>query len=163
MSTSSAGITIIGTGPGGLTCARILQQAGLVVTIYERDAGPDARDQGGTLDMQRDTGQVALARAGLLEEFLARSRPEGQDMQILDQHGTVDMRHIAADDDRDAPEMDRAELRALLLASVEPGTIRWGAAVTEAVPLGQGRHRGACGDGSHAETGLLVGADGAWS
>src|ERR1700759_2088820 len=163
MSTSSAGITIIGTGPGGLTCARILQQAGLDVTIYERDAGPDARDQGGTLDMQRDTGQVALARASLLEEFLARSRPEGQDMQILDQHGTVHLRHIAADDDRDAPEMDRADLRALLLASVAPGTIRWGTALAEAVPLGRGRHQLVFGDGGSTETGLLAGADGAWS
>jgi 2-polyprenyl-6-methoxyphenol hydroxylase-like FAD-dependent oxidoreductase len=163
MTEGSAGIAIIGTGPGGLTCARILQQAGHEVTIYERDTGPDRRDQGGTLDMQRDTGQVALARAGLLEEFLARSRPEGQDMQILDQHGTVHMRHIAADNDRDAPEMDRADLRALLLTSVEPGTIRWGAAVAEAVPLGRGRHRVVFGDGSRAETSLLVGADGAWS
>ena len=163
MATSAPDIAIIGTGPGGLTCARILQRAGHEVTIYERDTGPDARDQGGTLDMQRATGQVALDRAGLLDEFLARSRPEGQDMQILDQHGTVHLRHIAADGDRDAPEMDRADLRALLLASVEPGTIRWGAALTEAVPLGRGRHRLEFGDGASVETGLLAGADGAWS
>src|SRR6201996_1204789 len=163
MAISAPDIAIIGTGPGGLTCARILQRAGHEVTIYERDTGPDARDQGGTLDMQRATGQVALDRAGLLDEFLARSRPEGQDMQILDQHGTVHLRHIAADGDRDAPEMDRADLRALLLASVEPGTIRWGAALTEAVPLGRGRHRLEFGDGASVETGLLAGADGAWS
>src|SRR6201992_2799404 len=163
MSTSSAGITIIGTGPGGLTCARILQQAGLDVTIYERDAGPDARDQGGTLDMQRDTGQLALDRAGLLDEFLARSRPEGQDMQILDQHGTVHLRHIAADGDQDAPEMERADLRALLLASVEPGTIRWGVTLTGAEALAAGRPRGMLGAGTSIETDLRVGADGAWS
>jgi len=156
-------IAIIGTGPGGLTCARILQQAGIDVTIYERDAGPDARDQGGTLDMQREAGQVALARAGLLDEFLARSRPEGQDMLILDQHGTVHQRHIAADGDQDAPEMDRADLRALLLASIDPATIRWGATLISAEPLGQGRHRLTFADGATAETDLLVGADGTWS
>ncbi len=156
-------IAIIGTGPGGLTCARILQQAGVPVTIYERDPAPDTRDQGGTLDMQRETGQVALARAGLLEEFLAQARPEGQDMQILGPDGTVHMRHVAADGDQDAPEMDRADLRALLLASIEPGRIRWGAALTTAEPMGQGRHRATFSDGSTAETGLLVGGDGAWS
>jgi 2-polyprenyl-6-methoxyphenol hydroxylase-like FAD-dependent oxidoreductase len=163
MNISTEGIAIIGSGPGGLTCARILQQVGLDVTIYERDPGPDARDQGGTLDMQRDTGQVALRRAGLLDPFMSRSRPEGQDMVILDQHGTVHQRRIAAEGDRDAPEMDRADLRALLLDSIEPGTIRWGAALTEAVPLGRGRHRVTFSDGATVETDLLVGADGAWS
>jgi 2-polyprenyl-6-methoxyphenol hydroxylase-like FAD-dependent oxidoreductase len=163
MTSSDARIAIIGSGPGGLTCARILQQAGLDVTIYERDPGPDTRDQGGTLDMQRDTGQVALRRAGLLDRFMSRSRPEGQDMLILDQHGTVHQRHIAAEGDRDAPEMDRADLRTLLLDSIEPGTIRWGAALTDTVPLGQGRHRASFSDGATVETDLLVGADGAWS
>lgn len=163
MTISDTHIAIIGSGPGGLTCARILQQAGLDVTVYERDAGPDARDQGGTLDMQRDTGQVALDRAGLLGQFMSRSRPEGQDMVVLDQHGTVHQRHIAAEADRDAPEMDRADLRALLLDSIKPGAIRWGAALTEAVPLGQGRHRATFSDGTTVETDLLVGADGAWS
>jgi len=163
MTTSTPHIAIIGTGPGGLTCARVLQQAGIAVTIYERDPTPDARDQGGTLDMQRDTGQAALARAGLLDPFLAQARPEGQDMQILDQHGVVHMRHIAADGDQDAPEMDRADLRDLLLGSIKPGTIRWGVALTEAVPLGAGRHGVSFGDGGTVETDLLVGADGAWS
>jgi 2-polyprenyl-6-methoxyphenol hydroxylase-like FAD-dependent oxidoreductase len=163
MTTRPARIAIIGTGPGGLTCARILQQAGIEVTVYERDPGPDARDQGGTLDMQRETGQAALDRAALADTFLAQARPEGQDMLILDQHGTVHQRHIAADGDQDAPEMDRADLRALLVASVEPGTIRWGATLTGAEPLGAGRHRVTFGDGTSIETELLVGADGAWS
>ena len=163
MNTSTPRIAVIGSGPGGLTCARILQRAGIDVTIYERDPGPGARDQGGTLDMQRDTGQAALLRAGLLDRFLRQSRPEGQDMLVLDQYGTVHQRHIAADGDQDAPEMDRADLRALLLDSIEPGTIRWGAALAEAVPLGQGRHRATFSDGTTVETDLLVGADGAWS
>jgi 2-polyprenyl-6-methoxyphenol hydroxylase-like FAD-dependent oxidoreductase len=163
MTASPARIAIIGTGPGGLTCARILQQAGIEVTVYERDPGPEARDQGGTLDMQRETGQAALDRAGLLAAFLAQARPEGQDMLILDQHGTVRQRHIAADGDQDAPEMDRADLRALLLGGVEPGTVRWGATLAGAEPLGAGRHRVTFGDGTTIETDLLVGADGAWS
>ncbi len=163
MDKSSTSIAIIGTGPGGLTCALILQQAGVDVTIYERDQGPDARDQGGTLDMQRETGQAALARAGLLGAFLGQARPAGQALQILDPHRPGHKRHIAAEGDQDAPEMDRADLRTLLLGSIEPGAIRWGATFTGAVPLGAGRYRATFGDGSTAETGLLVGADGAWS
>jgi hypothetical protein len=49
-------------GPGGLLCARVLQQ-------HETDASVYARDPGGTLDLHADTGQIALEVAGLLEEF----------------------------------------------------------------------------------------------
>src|SRR6185312_8385178 len=49
-------IAIIGSGPGGLTAARVLQRHGVAVTVYERDAAADARAQGGTLDMQAPTG-----------------------------------------------------------------------------------------------------------
>src|ERR1700730_11920844 len=84
-----ARISIIGAGPGGLTCARILQRRGIAVTVHDRDPGPDARNQGGTLDLHADNGQTPLREPGLLEEFFELARPEGQEMRHLDPAGTI--------------------------------------------------------------------------
>ena len=90
MSTTPAPrIAIIGAGPGGLTCARILQRHGIAVTVHDRETGPDARNQGGTLDLHEDNGQIALREAGLLEEFFRLARPEGQESRHMDAAGTL--------------------------------------------------------------------------
>ncbi|MGW3041728.1 hypothetical protein ACWC9T_17215 [Kitasatospora sp. NPDC001159] len=44
---------------------------------------------GGTLDLHADSGQIALADAGLLDAFTAQARPEGQVKTRRDYHGTV--------------------------------------------------------------------------
>ncbi|MFD1047982.1 FAD-dependent oxidoreductase, partial [Kibdelosporangium lantanae] len=56
---SAREIAIVGAGLSGLVCARILQRNGVAVTVYEADATPDSRQQGGSLDIHDDTGQVA--------------------------------------------------------------------------------------------------------
>lgn len=86
---ADARISIIGAGPGGLTCARILQQRGIAVTVYDRDPGRDFRNQGGTLDLHADHAQVALREAGLLDEFFALARPEGQELRQMDPTGAI--------------------------------------------------------------------------
>ncbi|WP_242892889.1 FAD-dependent oxidoreductase [Actinomadura litoris] len=159
----NASIAVVGAGPGGLTCARVLQAHGIGVTVYDMDASRDARNQGGTLDMHTGTGQAALDAAGLLEPFLALSRPEGQRMRVLDRNAAVGFDKVFGDSGDGAPEIDRGRLRALLLDSLTPGTVRWGRAVTRLEPLGGGVHRVHFGDGSHADHDLVVGADGAWS
>lgn len=158
-----ARISIIGAGPGGLTCARILQRHGLDVTVHDGDPEPDARDQGGSLDLHADTGQIALGDAGLLQQFFDRSRPEGQEMRLYDSSGALLSSHIPDVDERFKPEIDRGALRHLLLDSLEPGTIRWGHRLDRVDGPEDGPRTLHFTDGTIAETDLVIGADGAWS
>ncbi len=90
----NARISIIGAGPGGLTCARILQQHGIPVTVYDRDPEVNSRNQGGSLDLHEEDGQLALREAGLLEEFFALARLESQEMRRMDPAGRVLAHHL---------------------------------------------------------------------
>lgn len=161
--TNSPRIAVIGAGPGGLTCARVLQRHGIPVTVVDRDPAPEARTQGGSLDMQADTGQAALKAAGLLEEFLAMARPEGQEMCLFDPTGTELLRQTPDADEAGNPEIDRGQLRRLLLDSLAPGTIQWNRTLRTVRPHGDGVHRVIFDDGGTAEFDLVIGADGAWS
>ncbi|WP_328929712.1 FAD-dependent monooxygenase [Streptomyces sp. NBC_00190] len=156
-------IAIIGAGPGGLTCARILQQYGITATVHDRDAGPDARDQGGTLDLHADNGQIALREAGLLDEFFRLARPEGQEMRQMDSTGAMLFHHVPDKAERFKPEIDRSQLRDLLLNSLNPGTLRWGHALQAISGPTDGPRRLHFADGATIEADLVIGADGAWS
>ncbi|RJL22977.1 FAD-dependent oxidoreductase [Bailinhaonella thermotolerans] len=159
----NARISVIGAGPGGLTCARILQRNGLAVTVYDRDAGPDVRDQGGSLDLRAGDGQVALREAGLLEAFFDLARPEGQEMRQMNPEGQVLFHHVPGDGELFKPEIDRGRLRSLLLDSLQPGTVRWGHALTAISGPAGGPRLLHFADGGTVETDLVIGADGAFS
>ncbi|MFH8804530.1 FAD-dependent oxidoreductase [Streptomyces sp. NPDC017936] len=156
-------IAIIGAGPGGLTCGRILQRHGITATVYDRDAGPDVRDQGGTLDLHADNGQTALHEAGLLEEFFQLARPEGQEMRQMDPTGTTLFHHVPEQDERFKPEIDRGQLRDLLLNSLQPGTVRWDHALQAVSGPAEGPQQLHFTNGTTVECDLVIGADGAWS
>ncbi|MFE9899777.1 FAD-dependent oxidoreductase [Streptomyces achromogenes] len=155
-------VAVVGAGLGGLALARVLHVRGIEAALFDLDASPDARGQGGMLDIHDDSGQEALRAAGLHEEFLARVHAGGQALRVLGQDGVV---RLARPDDGTGgrPEIDRGDLRELLLGSLPAGTIRWGAKVAGARPLDGGRHRVTLADGSEFTTDVLVGADGAWS
>ncbi|MFE3687167.1 FAD-dependent oxidoreductase [Streptomyces sp. NPDC059095] len=155
-------VAIIGGGLGGLTLARVLQVNGIHAEVFDLDASPDARTQGGMLDIHEETGQEALRAAQLHDAFLAKVHPGGQAMRILDQQARV-RREEGDDGTGGRPEIDRGDLRGLLLDSLAPGTVRWGAKVTGARPIGGGVHEVTLADGGVFTTGLLIGADGAWS
>ncbi|MFD7118221.1 FAD-dependent oxidoreductase [Streptomyces sp. NPDC059922] len=153
-------IAVVGSGPAGLTFARVLHRHDVPVAVLERDPAPDARPPGGTLDLHEGLGQLALEKAGLLAEFRMLSRPEGQAMRILDTAGTVLRDWRPPLDDRANPEIDRGQLRDLLLGPLD---VRWGQGVTRVVP---GTRDGVLvhfADGRQETFDLVVGADGAWS
>ncbi len=155
-------VTIIGAGLGGLTLARVLHVHGIPVTIYESELSADARVQGGMLDIHEDTGQAALKAAHLYSPFLNIIHAGGQASKVMNKEGQV-LLDEPDDPDRGRPEVLRGELRHLLLDSLPPGTIRWGARVTSVSSSDKGEHTITFSDGSTAVTDLLAGADGAWS
>lgn len=153
-------IAVVGSGPAGLTFARVLHRHDYPVTVLERDPAPDARPPGGTLDLHEGLGQLALEKAGLLAEFEALSRPEGQAMRILDPAGTVLRDWRPRPDDRANPEIDRRQLRDLLLG---PLAVGWGRGVAQVVPGTRDGVLVRFADGRQETYDLVVGADGAWS
>ncbi|RAL08543.1 FAD-dependent oxidoreductase, partial [Aspergillus homomorphus CBS 101889] len=123
-------IAIIGGGPSGLLFARLLEVNGITdYVVYERDEsavlGP--WQQGGTLDLRPSSGQLALRRAGLFDRFSNEfARWNASCFHVLYPNGTTAVRF---DQERDAPEIDRLQLRQLLLESIPAHKIRWGHAV----------------------------------
>ncbi|MFF3831822.1 FAD-dependent oxidoreductase [Streptomyces sp. NPDC002458] len=159
----NARISIIGAGPGGLTCARILQRHGIAVTVYDRDPDAGSRNQGGSLDLHEEDGQLALREAGLLEEFFALARFEGQEMRSMDRTGHLIGHHLPDEGETARPEIDRGQLRDLLVASLAPGTVRWGSALASVDGPADGPRTLTFTDGTAVETDLVIGADGAFS
>lgn len=118
-------IAIVGGGPGGLTLARLLQQNGLSVKVYERDINNAAREQGTTLDLHEESGLAALAAAGLMNAFRANFRPGAEKVRILDKNANIVHDEHLYDKEADRPEIDRGPLRKILLDSLQPDTVVW--------------------------------------
>jgi 2-polyprenyl-6-methoxyphenol hydroxylase-like FAD-dependent oxidoreductase len=155
-------ITIIGGGLGGLTLARVLHVNGIAATVYEAEASPDARGQGGLLDIHEYNGQLALKAAGLVAEFRELIQAEAESQYVLDK----DARVLLYEPDKGnggRPEVPRGDLRRILLESLPAGTVRWGHKATAVSSLSGGRHEVSFANGSTVTTDVLVGADGAWS
>ncbi|MEV7208993.1 MULTISPECIES: FAD-dependent monooxygenase [unclassified Streptomyces] len=158
-----ARISIIGAGPGGLTCARVLRQHGIAATVYDRDPDAASRDQGGSLDLHEEDGQLALREAGLIEEFFALARLESQEERRLDTRGRLLGHRLPGEGETARPEIDRGQLRDLLLRSLDAGTVRWGRALKSVSGPADGPRTLTFTDGSTVETDLVVGADGVFS
>ncbi|SEW53477.1 FAD-dependent oxidoreductase [Chitinophaga arvensicola] len=128
---NSKQVAIVGGGPGGLILARLLQLKGANVKVYERDVNKDARLIGSPLDMHEGSGLTALRTANLLEAFKKNFRPGADRKLIVDEQAKIffsDHDTKPAEDFDNPhfhPEIDRGPLRALLLESLQPGTMVW--------------------------------------
>ncbi|XXG99643.1 hypothetical protein Hte_005984 [Hypoxylon texense] len=201
MTTQALKIAIIGAGPAGLTLAAILHRHGIKSTIFERDSSATVRAQGGTLDIHAESGQRAIVAAGLMAEFKKFARPEGDVARIIKKDGTVvldenEQRHEhpprgssgeqqqqpreakRGEEENDEeeipgrPEIDRPDLKNLLLNSLPEGTVRWGKGVKAVLPV-EGTEQwtltfldSSSSSDPDPESGpydLVLGADGAWS
>ncbi|KAI9438618.1 monooxygenase [Lactarius indigo] len=152
-SLSPFSIAVVGAGLGGLVLARVLQLHGLTVSVFEYEPTSASRTQGGSLDMHPESGHS--------------QRPEDEEVKITDKHGSIALEEVppppAAEDpsspDERAPprggrpEIDRGQLRQLLLDSLHPGTVHWDHGV-QSVQLS---------DDDDDKFDVVVGADGAWS
>ncbi|KAL6413948.1 tetracycline resistance protein from transposon [Ilyonectria robusta] len=172
-------VAVIGAGPSGMSIlsptlqtpvltftgcmlARLLHLGGTDVTVFEGEASPDFRSQGGTLDLHTATGLAALKEAGLFEEFLKYARYDGQYMAIVDKnleyHLVRNADNKLATNVEERPEVDRSKLREILSLSLPEGMIKWGHHLKSI----DGRKlvfEHTTVDGFD----LIVGADGAWS
>lgn len=153
-------VAVVGAGPAGLTLARLLQTRGYAVTVHERDASPTSRSQGGSLDLRPSLGQRAIDAAGLGDAFSRMSRDDASGFGMIDSQG-VPLPGAGGETHEDAgPEIDRGDLRRLLLDSLAPGTVSWGRAVRNVAPDADGRWRVEIADGAPVIADLVVGADG---
>lgn len=154
-------IAIVGGGPGGLTLARLLQQKGASVKVYERDINKDVRVQGATLDLHHDSGLAALREAGLLDAFYNNYRPGADVMLITDKHADVLVSETTSDEpDMSRPEIDRGPLRKILLDSLQPETVVWNSHLQSLDRLGD-QWQLNFEIGSSAIADIVIAADGA--
>ena len=159
-------VAIIGGGPGGLTLARLLQQQGVVVKVYERDADQYVRQQGATLDLHYESGLKALRASGLIEEFKKNYRPGAERVTITDNNAKVHYTESGNEPLQDLnseyarPEIDRGPLRDFLIASLQKDTIVWNSKFSRLIENGSGWDL-IFENGTTAYADLVIASDGA--
>ncbi|KAI9458654.1 kynurenine 3-monooxygenase [Lactarius psammicola] len=152
-SPSPFSVAVVGAGLGGLLLARVLQQHGLTVSVFEYEPTLASRTQGGSLDMHPKSAQYALETAGLMAQFRKFARPEDEELKITDKHGSIALEEAppppppAAKDpsspnEQAPPASQTADDKVSLIFTTRPAP-----AITP----------------SSRKFDIVVGADGAWS
>jgi tetracycline 11a-monooxygenase, tetracycline resistance protein len=119
-------VAIIGGGPVGLTMARLLQLNDIDVTVYEREKDQQARVWGGTLDLHKTSGQEAMKKASLLDTYFEKAIPMGR--TFADEQGNV---LLSKNPMQDNPEINRNNLKRMLLDSLTSNTVVWDSKLTD--------------------------------
>lgn len=81
---------------------------------------------------------------------------------MVDRHGTI-LFDLPADPGSARPEVDRGEVRRLLIDSLAPGTIKWGHKLASIRHRAEGGYDLTFAEGSATRADIVVGADGSWS
>ena len=152
-------IAIIGAGLGGLALARMLHVQGLVATVFDQDADAHGRSVGGSLDMHEDSGLSAIRQLGLFEKFREVARFEDQGMRLFDRNGNL----VFEMNDGRRPEIDRGQLRELLVQSIPADWFRWDHELAQVREAAGGGFDLTFRSGQTAHADFVVGADGARS
>ena len=148
--------------------ARLLQTRNILCTIFEAETSIDYRSQGGTLDLRTNTGLTAIREAGLWDTFQKFARYDGESMLVTDKNLTTWMRRSPGKPGQkqklqEAPEIDRSDLRKMLLESVPEESIRWGMKLTRVQETAAGHELHFANGEVERRYDLIVGCDGAFS
>ena len=161
-------VAIIGGGPGGLTLARLLQLKGADVKVYERDVNKEVRVQGATLDLHYESGLKAIEAADLMDPFKQKYRPGADKGRVIDKHANIIFDEHTKEYKKDfgsesfRPEIDRGDLRDLLLDALKPDTVVWDSHFIKMSPAGNGWTL-EFKNGTTVTADIVIGADGAGS
>ena len=161
-------VIIIGAGLGGLALAQGLTRAGIGVTVHERDATAEFRNQGYRIRINTDG--IAALRAVLTPRaydlFIATAGMPGGRMDTYDHRLRLRQAHTLPEVPH-APggghlAVNRRTLRQILLAGLED-RVRFGAEFTHSTTEPSGAVTAHFADGTSATGSVLVGADGVGS
>jgi 2-polyprenyl-6-methoxyphenol hydroxylase-like FAD-dependent oxidoreductase len=89
-------------------------------------------------------------------------RPGEDAKRVVDRHGDV-LFDYPGGNAADRPEIDRGDLRDMLIESLPRNAIQWGRKTSSVRAIGEGQYEIGFADGSTITTDVLIGADGAWS
>jgi 2-polyprenyl-6-methoxyphenol hydroxylase-like FAD-dependent oxidoreductase len=151
-------IAIIGGGPAGLALAAILEKSNIDYIVYERSS-EQSQPRGGCLDLHVGIRQRAMYEAGVFDEFRMNSRDGDATIHLLYDHQGTKL--LAFGEGRDAPEVDRWQLRNVLLTGIPKHKIIWSKSVASSQRNEQVQIVLTFADGTRASGfKLVVGADG---
>jgi 2-polyprenyl-6-methoxyphenol hydroxylase-like FAD-dependent oxidoreductase len=157
-------IGVVGAGTGGAAAAILLARAGHDVALFERVATPGPVGAGITL---QPTGQVVLARLGLLDAIAARAtRIDGLLCCRPDGRAVVDLRYADLDPALHGLGLHRGVLFEALFAAAraEPRVaVHGGVAIASTTLDGGGRWLVGRDAARHGPFDLVVAADGSVS
>jgi len=155
-------IAIIGGGPAGLALAGLLETKGIKdYVVYERSA-VDTPPRGSSLDLHPGSSQRVIKEIGAFDLLKKYGRWGGSTLHILVKKNLE--RAFEFGEGRDAPEVDRYNIKRILLSAIPPEKIHWKMDVVGSKRDADGKIVIQLGDGAEVSGfKLVVGADGSLS